>query len=120
MCPEITKGILIIITGTPHFASMNSIDEILQFHDAREHFEDVDDDEDMGEESEGQMGFGGSDVDGEETDELDEDGVPKTPFNPIALGLKEINGLAHFRVSSFKPGNGVEELINDDIERYWQ
>lgn len=99
--------------------SMNSIDEILQFHDAREHFEDVDD-EDMGEESEGQMGFGGSDEDGEVTDELDEDGLPKTPFNPIALGLKEINGLAHFRVSSFKPGNGVEELINDDIERYWQ
>lgn len=100
--------------------SMNSIDEILQFHDAREHFEDVDDDEDMGEESEGQMGFGGSDEDGEVTDELDDDGMPKTLFNPIALGLKEINGLAHFRVSSFKPGNGVEELINDDIERYWQ
>lgn len=99
---------------------MNSIDEILQFHDAQEHFEDVVDDEDMGEESEGQMVFGGSEDDGDETEELDENGVPHAPFNPIALGLKEINGLAHFRVSSFKPGNGVEELINDDIERYWQ
>lgn len=99
---------------------MNAIDEILQFHDAREHFEDVDDDEDMGEESEGHIGFGAGQDDDEETDELDEDGMPKAPFNPIAMGLKEINGLAHFRVSSFKPGNGVEELTNDDIERYWQ
>lgn len=101
-------------------ASMNSIDEILQYHDAREHFEDVDDDddEDMGDESGGHMGFGEDDAD--VTEELDEDGVPRNSFNPIALGLKEINGLAHFRVSSFKPGNGVEELINDDVERYWQ
>ncbi|KAF3766463.1 hypothetical protein M406DRAFT_32137, partial [Cryphonectria parasitica EP155] len=45
---------------------------------------------------------------------------PVAPFNPISMGLKEIGGLAHFRVSSFKPGNGVEELVSDDTDRYWQ
>lgn len=82
----------------------------------------IDEDEAMGDESEGHIGFDGSEdeEDDPDYDELDEHGMPKNPFNPIAMGLKEINGLAHFRVSSHKPGNGVEELMNDDIDRYWQ
>jgi anaphase-promoting complex subunit 10 len=36
------------------------------------------------------------------------------------MGLKEINNLAHFGVSSHKPGNGVEELLSDDLDKYWQ
>ncbi|KLU87948.1 anaphase-promoting complex subunit 10 [Magnaporthiopsis poae ATCC 64411] len=41
-------------------------------------------------------------------------------FDPAALGLKEINNLAHFSVSSHKPGNGVAELLSDDLDKYWQ
>lgn len=77
-----------------------------------------DDDEDMGE-SEVEMGFGDSEGEAGE-DDLDPDAAPAAPFNPIAMGLKEIGGLARFRVSSYKPGNGVQELVNDDIDRYWQ
>ncbi|KAK5651951.1 hypothetical protein OQA88_11493 [Cercophora sp. LCS_1] len=42
------------------------------------------------------------------------------PFDPVAVGLKEINNLANFGVSSHKPGNGVEELLSDDLDKYWQ
>ncbi|KAK4120371.1 galactose-binding like protein [Parathielavia appendiculata] len=41
-------------------------------------------------------------------------------FNPAALGLKEINNLAHFGVSSHRPGNGVAELLSEDLDKYWQ
>lgn len=78
-----------------------------------------DEDEDMGE-SDVEDGFGDSDGEVVEDDELDPDAAPAVPFNPVAMGLKEIGGLARFRVSSYKPGNGVEELINDDTDRYWQ
>lgn len=72
------------------------------------------------------MVTGGSDVDihDEEPnpDEYDydeaEDTVPV--FDPAAVGLKEINNLAHFSVSSHKPGNGVAELLSDDLDKYWQ
>lgn len=93
----------------------------LNTHDTAETFAvgvDDDDDEDMGE-SEVEMGFGDSEVEAGE-DDLDPDAPPAAPFNPIAMGLKEIGGLARFRVSSYKPGNGVQELVNDDIDRYWQ
>lgn len=109
---------------------MSHLSEVRQFQDERPDYDD-DQDEDMGEESEPQIGLDGGPVDGSGLDgsgdepldddlELDEDGIPRLPFNPIAMGLKEINGLSHFRVSSYKPGNGVEELVNDDIDRYWQ
>ena len=42
------------------------------------------------------------------------------PFDPTAVGLKEINNLAHFGVSSHKPGNGVEEMLSDDLDKFWQ
>ncbi|KAL2131772.1 hypothetical protein VTI74DRAFT_4622 [Chaetomium olivicolor] len=41
-------------------------------------------------------------------------------FDPAALGLKEINNLAHFSVSSHRPGNGVAELLSEDLDKYWQ
>jgi anaphase-promoting complex subunit 10 len=49
-----------------------------------------------------------------------EDELPDHAFNPAALGLKEINNLAHFGVSSHRPGNGVAELLSDDLDKYWQ
>lgn len=56
--------------------------------------------------------------------EDDEDGEPDDQegvyFDPMSMGLKEINNLAHFGVSSHKPGNGVEELLSDDLDKYWQ
>jgi anaphase-promoting complex subunit 10 len=60
--------------------------------------------------------------DDEEADEhLDSDEeMDEHAFNPAALGLKEINNLAHFGVSSHRPGNGVAELLSDDLDRYWQ
>ncbi|KAH8677604.1 anaphase-promoting complex, subunit 10-domain-containing protein [Xylariales sp. PMI_506] len=65
---------------------------------------------------------GDGDVTGEEDiDEADaeeaEDGVV---FNPSACGLKEISNLASFTVSSYKPGCGVKELRDDDINQFWQ
>lgn len=56
----------------------------------------------------------------EEDDEHDEEGDPIAPFDPYSLGLKEINNLARCRVSTFKPGNGVKELLDDDLNQYWQ
>lgn len=49
-----------------------------------------------------------------------EDELQDHAFNPSALGLKEINNLAHFGVSSHRPGNGVAELLSDDLDKYWQ
>ncbi|KUI53195.1 Anaphase-promoting complex subunit 10 [Cytospora mali] len=61
-----------------------------------------------------------ADVIDEEDEEHEEEGDHVTPFNPFALGLKEINNLARCRVSTFKPGNGVKELLDDDLNQYWQ
>lgn len=65
------------------------------------------------------------DVDEEATEEDEQrniglDEMPVTIFDPVAMRLKEINNLARFRVSTFKPGNGVEELLSEDLEKYWQ
>ncbi|KAH6851335.1 galactose-binding domain-like protein [Chaetomium sp. MPI-CAGE-AT-0009] len=58
--------------------------------------------------------------DGNDEDPNSEDVLEGDPFNPIDLGLKEINNLAHFGVSSHRPGNGVAELLSDDLDKYWQ
>jgi anaphase-promoting complex subunit 10 len=58
------------------------------------------------------------DHDEENSDSGDE--MQGQAFNPAALGLKEINNLAHFGVSSHRPGNGVAELLSDDLDKYWQ
>jgi hypothetical protein len=42
------------------------------------------------------------------------------PFDPNALGLKEIGNLASWTVSSCKPGCGVEALRDDDTGMFWQ
>lgn len=83
---------------------------------------DVDLDEDMDHDA---QDLGDFEADGgeDELDALDEHGDDVgvgMPFDPIALGLKEINNLARCRVSTFKPGNGVKELLDDDLSQYWQ
>ncbi|KAF4618359.1 hypothetical protein G7Y89_g14943 [Cudoniella acicularis] len=42
------------------------------------------------------------------------------PFDPAALGLKEIGNLASWTVSSSKPGCGVEALRDEDTNLFWQ
>jgi anaphase-promoting complex subunit 10 len=69
----------------------------------------------MGEELDDQM----DDDDDEEHDGSDDERQDHA-FNAAALGLKEINNLAHFGVSSHRPGNGVAELLSDDLDKYWQ
>ncbi|KAK0710770.1 galactose-binding domain-like protein [Lasiosphaeris hirsuta] len=86
----------------------------------------ADDDDDLG----GDLGddLGDDEVFGEVMDEdhendehIDSDAhLQGPPFDPSAIGLKEINNLAHFGVSSHKPGNGVAELLSDDLDKYWQ
>ncbi|KAL2018984.1 hypothetical protein VTK56DRAFT_10209 [Thermocarpiscus australiensis] len=49
-----------------------------------------------------------------------EEQLQSPAFDPMSAGLKEINNLAHFGVSSHKPGNGVEELLSEDLDKYWQ
>ncbi|KAL2256229.1 hypothetical protein VTK26DRAFT_1964 [Humicola hyalothermophila] len=57
----------------------------------------------------------------EQDEDVDsEDQLHGAFFDPTAMGLKEINNLAHFGVSSHKPGNGVAELLSDDLDKYWQ
>jgi hypothetical protein len=107
-----------------------SMDEAEDTHSADDEFEfasrgveeedeDEDEDEEGEEEEEDNLHPGEDvDVDGEEVDVDDTDGV--ISFDPMLLGLKEINNLAHFSVSSHKPGNGVDELLHDDLNKYWQ
>lgn len=79
---------------------------------------EVDLDEDMDQDA---QDLGDYEADGGEEEDLDEhDEDVGMPFDPIALGLKEINNLARCRVSTFKPGNGVKELLDDDLSQYWQ
>ena len=93
--------------------------------------DDDDDDDDVDEEvDDDEMGghYGElADEDLEPTDEFEYDQqtdmhnhLAANTFDPIAMGLKEINNLAHFSVSSHKPGNGVQELLSDDLDKYWQ
>jgi len=44
----------------------------------------------------------------------------ENPFDPVALGLKELNNLGKFLASSYKPGNGVDQMLDDDTNLYWQ
>jgi anaphase-promoting complex subunit 10 len=59
--------------------------------------------------------------DGEREDDEDEEhGEDEQPFDASAVGLKEISNLASFTVSSYKPGCGVKELRDDDMNQFWQ
>ena len=71
-------------------------------------------DEELGENAEE------ADVEGDEDSEDADDEGGDEWFDPSSMGLKEINNLAHFGVSSHKPGNGVEELLSEDLNQYWQ
>ncbi|KAI8630706.1 anaphase-promoting complex, subunit 10-domain-containing protein [Xylariaceae sp. FL1651] len=67
----------------------------------------------------------GGDVEmGPEVSEVDEvedaEEEEEMPFDASAIGLKEISNLASFIVSSYKPGCGVKELRDDDVNQYWQ
>ncbi|KAG9243429.1 anaphase-promoting complex, subunit 10-domain-containing protein [Calycina marina] len=42
------------------------------------------------------------------------------PFDPTALGFKEIGNLASWTVSTCKPGSGVEALRHEDTQLFWQ
>lgn len=75
--------------------------------------------EDMDEEL-GENGPEGEVAADEDEDDGADDQGEGVYFDPMSMGLKEINNLAHFGVSSHKPGNGVEELLSDDLDKYWQ
>lgn len=63
----------------------------------------------------------GGEANGEDQGEDEEDGPEQQPpFDPSAVGLKEISNLASFTVSSYKPGCGVKELRDDDVNQFWQ
>jgi anaphase-promoting complex subunit 10 len=69
-------------------------------------------DEDLGEGLSGHHGY---------DEPIESEEQPQSPtFDPTSEGLKEINNLAHFGVSSHKPGSGVEELLSEDLSKYWQ
>lgn len=85
-----------------------------QDDDNEENVEDEDDDDDDGEVADADEENANDEDDDEEAQEYE------PPFDPAALGLKEISNLASFTVSSSKPGCGVAELRNDDVTQYWQ
>ncbi|KAI1809864.1 APC10-domain-containing protein [Poronia punctata] len=58
--------------------------------------------------------------DAEEAEADEEDDEDEPSFDPTVVGLKEISNLASFTVSSYKPGCGVKELRDDDVNQYWQ
>ncbi|KAM7199719.1 galactose-binding like protein [Naviculisporaceae sp. PSN 640] len=87
----------------------------MQFGHVRDDDDDlVDDtmDRDLGEDD--------LDNDEEVDEQVESDEALPSDFDAAALGLKEINNLANFGVSSHKPGNGVAELLSDDLDKYWQ
>ena len=59
------------------------------------------------------------DEEGAENEEEAQEGE-EPPFDASAIGLKEISNLASFTVSSYKPGCGVKELRDDDVNQFWQ
>ncbi|KAI0843589.1 APC10-domain-containing protein [Hypoxylon sp. FL0890] len=56
----------------------------------------------------------------EDQGDEDEEEHEEAPFDASAVGLKEISNLASFTVSSYKPGCGVKELKDDDVNQFWQ
>ncbi|KAI0541357.1 anaphase-promoting complex, subunit 10-domain-containing protein [Xylaria digitata] len=78
----------------------------------------VDVDVDHMEDGEGDVEHGGSEV--EDVEDAEEEEEEEQPFDASAVGLKEISNLASFTVSSYKPGCGVKELRDDDVNQYWQ
>ncbi|KAI0385504.1 anaphase-promoting complex, subunit 10-domain-containing protein [Hypomontagnella monticulosa] len=83
--------------------------------------DDIEQIEEDGDDEEGHDGEEAGEEDDEEQDEEDEDiQIEEPAFDPSAVGLKEISNLASFTVSSYKPGCGVKELRDDDVNQFWQ
>lgn len=103
-------------------SEVDEVDEAVDDDDGGDLDEDVEaeyaesDDEMLGEVMEEELT--GEHGDGDMAD--DDEQFLGPPFDPTAVGLKEINNLAHFGVSSHKPGNGVEEMLSDDLDKFWQ
>ncbi|KAI2467830.1 anaphase-promoting complex, subunit 10-domain-containing protein [Annulohypoxylon bovei var. microspora] len=99
-------------TGRPDFfptpQDNTATEEDTERIDYGEDVSNVDDDDQENEEENG----------GEEDDE--EGPGDDVPFDASAVGLKEISNLASFTVSSYKPGCGVKELRDDDVNQFWQ
>ncbi|KAK7948673.1 uncharacterized protein PG986_009559 [Apiospora aurea] len=85
--------------------------------DGSEEAEDLD--RDLDENGEG-ADANADEEEGEEGEDDEEAQEDELPFNAAAVGLKEISNLASFTVSSYKPGCGVRELRDDDINLFWQ
>ncbi|KAF8245355.1 APC10-domain-containing protein [Wilcoxina mikolae CBS 423.85] len=69
------------------------------------------------------------DDDGEEEADVEEEEVEDASFStdannkppsPTLAGLKEIGNLASWTVSTAKPGNGIEQLRDEDTSLFWQ
>jgi anaphase-promoting complex subunit 10 len=69
------------------------------------------------------------DEEGEEDSGEEEEGVEDASFStdannkppsPTLMGLKEIGNLASWTVSTAKPGNGIEQLRDEDTSLFWQ
>lgn len=111
---EEIAGIMGHTGAAPHDTALN--ERSLDFQgDSDDQMLMEDMDEELGENAAEDQVEGDEDEDDEPGDQGDD-----VYFDPMSMGLKEINNLAHFGVSSHKPGNGVEELLSDDLDKYWQ
>ena len=75
------------------------------------------------EDEEGDEGDEGDEEDEDDDDDDDDDASFSTDANKLAAsprGLKEIGNLASWTVSTAKPGNGIEQLRDDDTSLFWQ
>ena len=74
------------------------------------------------EDEEGDEGDEGDEEDDDDEDD-DDDASFSTDANKLSAsprGLKEIGNLASWTVSTAKPGNGIEQLRDDDTALFWQ
>ncbi|KAL7624559.1 hypothetical protein AAE478_006126 [Parahypoxylon ruwenzoriense] len=113
--------------ASSHTLDDSSSDTIIAEHDTEQVNDDDDNGNDGGYEEDQDPGVVAAedleDEEGNEEEQVEEegDGHEEEPqFDPSAIGLKEISNLASFTVSSYKPGCGVKELRDDDINQFWQ
>jgi anaphase-promoting complex subunit 10 len=101
------------IAAQTHADESDEDDRDVDFEDDDEELDedDEDDDDDEGNEGDADM------------DDGDDAGSYSTQANnpsPPLAGLKEIGNLASWTVSSAKPGNGVEQMRDEDTNLFWQ
>lgn len=56
----------------------------------------------------------------EEADDASYSTDKNKPGSPSLVGLKEIGNLASWTVSTAKPGNGIDQLRDEDTSLFWQ